>query len=173
MAANRRSTLRSLIIWPNQELEPVAFRRATAPLLFTISPNCFLPSPQTARNTLGGRPSALKTLGELMDYRIFDRCRGSGVSPRVAAQVQPFDNVHSHPVERHRMPLDEGGRGRVQAEPGQKRIAAAVSPDLYPDRWAGAEAARMEADRVGHYQGVLRHREGLRLAKPQPMHPFR
>src|SRR5215467_94577 len=111
----------------------------------------------------------------LVNYEVRTRQRGRSpaTSPRIAAQIYPLAEIHCRPIERHGATFDERHRRRIEPEPRQKRIAAAISPDLSTNRRAGTEAARMEADCIGDDERVLRYREHFGLAEAEPAHRLR
>ena len=81
--------------------------------------------------------------------------------------MQPLANIHGPPIEGHGPPLDQRQRGKIKSEPGQERVTPPISPDLETRRRPGAEAAGVKAHRIGHYQGVLGHRENSRFAETE------
>src|SRR6516162_2355297 len=74
----------------------------------------------------------------LVNYEVRTRQRGRSpaTSPRIAAQMYPLAEIHCRPIERHGAIFDERHRRRIEPEPRQKRIAAAISPDLGTNRRA-------------------------------------
>src|SRR5262249_4054987 len=89
------------------------------------------------------------------------------VAPGIASDAKLLREIERFPHGGDARLGDPGQAQGIETRPGQKGISAAISPDLHPFRGSEAQAAGMEADRVGNHQGVGRHCECARLTEPK------